>query len=447
MQNANEAEASKSAGCKLSVEIQTAVKTELDMMLMAPVFAQSNRCKSFLSYVVLQTLSGNAGQLKERTIGISVFERATDYPTGEDSIVRVTANEVRKRIGQFYRESPVAHPIQIELPRGAYVPEFRIRPAISGDWAPQAGASDSLSKEASPGLPSVPLENPSVSHAQLDLSPVGQSHLTQTKAGGKSARKLLLSLGLPVLLLGIVVAALGIWKSRTQSKFPQVWDGFLHAKAPVLICLGAHNIPVSNVVSPSDTEKFSDLVLHKQIIPIDDATVITSMASVLGKKGIPFRIAGAGETSLTDLRMQPVILIGAADNKWTPRLTQALRYRLEIDHPSGQKEPVASIVDAKQPANSAWKIDFSIPMSQWKNDYAIVARFDDATTGVPVLIEAGLGNDGSLAASELVTSGALTPQVAKEPGCVGKSNFEAVVETEIIDAKSGPPHVLRLNCW
>ena len=86
-------------------------------------------------------------------------------------------------------------------------------------------------------------------------------------------------------------------------------------------------------------------------------------------------------------------------------------------------------------------------MSQWKNDYAIVARFDDATTGVPVLIEAGLGNDGSLAASELVTSGALTPQVAKEPGCVGKSNFEAVVETEIIDAKSGPPHVLRLNCW
>ncbi len=403
------------------------------MMLTAPVFAQSNRCKSFLSFVVLQTLSGNAGQLKERTIGISVFDRATDYPTGEDSIVRVTANEVRKRIGQFYRESPVAHPIQIELPRGAYVPEFRIRPAISSDWVPQAAASDSLSKEASP-VPS-------------DVSPVGQAHLTETTAGGHSGRKLLLFFGLPVLILGIAVAALGIWKSRTQNKFPQMWDGFLHTKVPVLICLGAHNIPVSNVVSPSDTEIFSDLVLHKQIIPIDDATVITSMASVLGKKGIPFRITGAGETSLTDLRMQPVILIGAVDNKWTLRLTQALRYRLEVDHPSGQKEPVASIVDAKQPMSRAWKIDFSIPMSQWKSDYAIVARFNDETTGVPVLIEAGLGNDGSLAASELVASGALVPQLASEPGCVGKSNFEAVVGTEIIDAKSGPPHVLRLDCW
>jgi hypothetical protein len=103
-------------------------------------------------------------------------------------------------------------------------------------------------------------------------------------------------------------------------------------------------------VSPSDTEKFSDLILHKQVIPIDDATVITSMASVLGKRDIPFRIAGAEQTSLTDLRMQPVILIGAADNKWTVRLTQALRYRLEVVRPSGQKEPIASIVDAQQPA-------------------------------------------------------------------------------------------------
>jgi hypothetical protein len=86
-------------------------------------------------------------------------------------------------------------------------------------------------------------------------------------------------------------------------------------------------------------------------------------------------------------------------------------------------------------------------MSEWKNDYAIVARLDDTNTGVPVLIEAGLGNDGSLAASESITSGALMARVTNEPQCRGKSNFEAVVGTDIIDEKSGPPHVLRLNCW
>src|SRR3954447_13799947 len=115
----------------LSVEIQAAIKAELDSILVASIFAQSGRCKRFLSHVVLATLSGNAGELKERTIGISVFNRANDYGTGDDSIVRVTANEVRKRLGQFYAESPEAHSIQIELPRGSYVPEFRIQASRS----------------------------------------------------------------------------------------------------------------------------------------------------------------------------------------------------------------------------------------------------------------------------------------------------------------------------
>src|SRR3954453_5796225 len=116
----------------LTPEIQSAIRAELDAMLKASIFAQSGRCKKFLTYVVLETLAGNAAELKERTIGVSVFNRASDYGTGDDSIVRVTANEVRKRLGQFYGESQVAHPIQIELPRGSYVPEFRIQPSKIG---------------------------------------------------------------------------------------------------------------------------------------------------------------------------------------------------------------------------------------------------------------------------------------------------------------------------
>jgi len=38
-------------------------------------------------------------------------------------------------------------------------------------------------------------------------------------------------------------------------------------------------------------------------------------------------------------------------------------------------------------------------------------------------------------------------RLAKEVSCNGKSNFEAVIETEIIETKSGPPHVLRLIYW
>lgn len=39
-------------------------------------------------------------------------------------------------------------------------------------------------------------------------------------------------------------------------------------------------------------------------------------ASILGKKNVPFRVVGAEQTSLADFRRQPVILIGAINNKF-----------------------------------------------------------------------------------------------------------------------------------
>jgi hypothetical protein len=143
-----------------------------------------------------------------------------------------------------------------------------------------------------------------------------------------------------------------------------------------------------------------------------------------------------------------VILVGAIDNRWTLELTRGLRYRIEVAYPSGtDKPPVATIVDAEHPSSSPWKIDFAVPLTSWKNDYAIVAREDDATIGVPVLIEAGLGNTGSLAASEFVMSGAFRSVARDHSSCRSKSNFEAVIGTDIIDTRPGPPHVLSITCW
>jgi len=102
------------------------------------------------------------------------------------------------------------------------------------------------------------------------------------------------------------------------------------------------------------------------------------------------RIPGRGVRIKSALRIpifsiEPVILIGAIDNKWALRLTQALRYRIEVANPPGSgsgKEPIASIVDAQNPTTvPTWTTDLSIPFAAWKNDYAIVARIGDATTG------------------------------------------------------------------
>ena len=434
----------KSEGILFSTEIQNAVKAELNEMLAAPFFAQSARCKKFLSHVVLQTLSGNADQLKERTIGISVFDRANDYDTGEDAIVRVTANDVRKRIGQFYQESRVAHPVQIDLPRGTYVPEFRIRLAAS---TPAPIASDAPPQEAPQTKPELPIAAETHPPSTVQDQPAAGLPIPAVTAPPQKfgARRPWITVAFLVLIF-IAMAVLGkLWRSGVRESVPGVWDAFLRSKASVLVCLGTHDFFAANPAPAATTE---DVVMREETLPIDDISVVTSMARLLGNKGIPFRLAAAQQTSLTDLQAQPVILIGAVDNKWTLQLTQALRYRVAVDFPSGQdKPPIASIIDAEQPSQAPWKADFSVPLSSWKSDYAIVAREDDATIGVPVFIEAGLGCAGGLAASEFITSGALTSALKHEPSCRGKSNFETVIGTDIVDNRPGPPHILRLTCW
>lgn len=72
---------------------------------------------------------------------------------------------------------------------------------------------------------------------------------------------------------------------------------------------------------------------------------------------------------------------------------------------------------------------------------------DDPATGVPMMIDAGIGNDGTIAATEMITSGSLAAALRNSPVCRNKKNFETVIETELIDTKSGPPHILRLTCW
>jgi hypothetical protein len=421
-------------------------------MLKAPIFAQSGRCKKFLSHIVLQTLDGSANQLKERTIGIRVFDRANDYDTGDDSIVRVTANDVRKRIGQYYLESRNAHPFQIELPRGAYVPEFKIQPSRWSAKSEQAALSPASSDQdvtfAAAVAHQEPPPDPGVK-AEVNIHPDAATKPLEVSKTRPSPIRLAL---FAVLLLSLAAGAtiLGLWKATRPNLRPTVWEPFQHANSPVLICIDTHDLHFPRPVGSPEDQKFVDLVLYRQVIALDDAAVLSSMASVLGKKGIPFRVVGAEETSFSDFRRQPVILIGAMDNKWTLRLTQSLRYRIKVANPPGSgsgKDPIASIIDSEHPEFAPWTVDLSTPFAAWKNDYAIVARIDDSATGVPVLIEAGLGNDGSVAASELITSGALVNQLRSDPSCGRKGNFEAVVGTNIIDTRPGPPHILRLNCW
>src|SRR6266481_2415562 len=102
------------------------IRHQLLNILASPAFHGSKRCQQFLEYVCEKSLSGEAGTLKERTVAIEVFGRQPESDLGEDTIVRVGAREVRKRLAQYY-VSPegTASKVRIDLRSGSYAPEFR----------------------------------------------------------------------------------------------------------------------------------------------------------------------------------------------------------------------------------------------------------------------------------------------------------------------------------
>jgi len=98
-------------------------RRHLERILSSPAFRGSHRSQEFLRHVVELSLQGEFDRLKERMLGIEIFHREAQYDTSQDAIVRVTANEVRKRLIQYYAETP-AEGFRIRLPAGSYIPEF-----------------------------------------------------------------------------------------------------------------------------------------------------------------------------------------------------------------------------------------------------------------------------------------------------------------------------------
>lgn len=104
-----------------------AIRAELDQILASPGFARAGRLSQFLRFVVERRVNeGGPGGLKESVIGVEVYGRRPGYDSRADPTVRVEAAKLRARLREYYRHSGKATTVVIELPKGAYVPIFRI---------------------------------------------------------------------------------------------------------------------------------------------------------------------------------------------------------------------------------------------------------------------------------------------------------------------------------
>jgi serine/threonine-protein kinase len=111
------------------------IQAQLERILSSPLFINSERLRRFLSYAVQRAAQGQVDQLKEYTLGLSVFDKRDSFDPRFDPIVRVEAGRLRTRLKQYYDTEGSGDPLVIDLPRGSYVPRFEpasnARPALA----------------------------------------------------------------------------------------------------------------------------------------------------------------------------------------------------------------------------------------------------------------------------------------------------------------------------
>ena len=106
-------------------------RAELQAVLQSPLFARSQTLTHLLSYLCEKTFAGEGDQIKEYAIAVDVLGRPDSFDQDLDSIVRVQANRLRKRLAEYYNGEGASHEMRITVPVGQYVPAFEEVPAAS----------------------------------------------------------------------------------------------------------------------------------------------------------------------------------------------------------------------------------------------------------------------------------------------------------------------------
>lgn len=120
-------------------------------VLSSPLFSRSTRLRDFMLYITQRGIDDPDSAIHEPEIARQVFGRGATQG-GEDTIVRVHASQLRRRLEQYFQSEGVSEETVIEIPKGNYTPLFRSRPLapVETDAKVESDAALSLSRQDAP---------------------------------------------------------------------------------------------------------------------------------------------------------------------------------------------------------------------------------------------------------------------------------------------------------
>ncbi len=101
-----------------------AEKDELNWLLTSGVLGRSSNLARMLTFICEKHVLGLDDQVTEYLIATEALGRRDDFDPQTDTIVRVTAHSLRKRLQEIYQTEGVNRPVHIHIPLGKYMPSF-----------------------------------------------------------------------------------------------------------------------------------------------------------------------------------------------------------------------------------------------------------------------------------------------------------------------------------
>lgn len=139
---------------------KNAVLDQLERIVSSSDFDSSVRAQEFLRYVVRAAVVGREAEISQHAIAINVFGRGSDFDPATDPIVRMQAGRVRRSLEHYYLTAGAKDSVLISLPRGTYVPRFRLQEtARLAAAAPVGIRTPSVEGDAWPKLLLMPFRN------------------------------------------------------------------------------------------------------------------------------------------------------------------------------------------------------------------------------------------------------------------------------------------------
>ena len=181
-------------------------RAEMDAILRSGIFGKAPRLGEFFRYICERYFEGQADRIKEYSIAVEALGRPAEFDPKKDSIVRVEAHRLRKRLEIYYAGPGLNDPIRIVIPSGQYRPQFL--PNESDD----ARRSAALAAEESSDEPCAS----TIATTQVQVEDVALPADVPDSAHHSLLRWLVFGLGV---LVAAVAAYLGL-RSQSQPATP-----------------------------------------------------------------------------------------------------------------------------------------------------------------------------------------------------------------------------------